>query len=79
MLPPRELDSFKRASERAERKGRTLSRTVLHGRQFLIPPCHLLEFHTSLGEKILHAPLRALTAHELPSEGGGPLVLPAGR
>src|SRR5207249_1342148 len=27
----------------------------------------------------LHAPLRALTAPELPSEGGGPLVLPASR
>src|SRR2546422_9440206 len=27
----------------------------------------------------LHAPLRALTPPELPSEGGGPLVLPASR
>jgi hypothetical protein len=38
-ITPTAFGSFMRPSESAERKGRTLSRTVLHGCQFLIPPC----------------------------------------
>src|SRR5439155_3940128 len=71
--------SFKRTSESAKRKR-------AHG---VVGPWRgpadrkgvglLLPLTSDSTANDLHAPLRALTAPELPSEGGGPLVLPASR